>query len=504
MQMFMKQRFKLMTVYGVIIICFCLTFGVGMFAMTLEPDEVWILMSTMKAFGIPLPPTSAVNHPVITSGGVHFVLHGLIALVWGADILVHRFVSIGVVLILLGIVFKLIEYHIKDRILALAGTALFATAPGFLLQASLATAEIIATTIFLLAVFYWIQFGSRSVGMALLGGFLFGLACATRMTCLSMLPAILIWSVLIHRSWAARIIYPVLSIAVAVFVFVGFVAAYSYTFSDSPSNWNLMRMSFASDANGLGRSFEGFIMRLNYMEVANGIIPVIAIVALAGWFINRLEAGEDDRKFIELCGFLLLAGCIGWFSWVLKAPIPHIRYLWPVIPVLWLVAILLGLSAMNRVQQKRTAVIAHLAIIIMCAFVGLRDVRMLAVGDSLRLVYEAAHLSRLGTPEDFFIARRNQNEIAALLKNLPAFATIYALSEPAAYPMTYLSVRRVKAFTRPFRASAEDYLLVQPSDRFIWLPKWDLIGWLQDNTTLVEHRGGYDVYRVHEGDFLVP
>ncbi|MBK1656438.1 glycosyltransferase family 39 protein [Allochromatium vinosum] len=496
------QRAGLMSVYGAIVVCFCLTFIVGAFAMTVEPDEVWILMSTMKAFGIPLPPTSAVAHPVTTSGGVHFVLHGLVALGWGGNILVHRFVSIGVVLVLFGIVYKLIEVHVKDRVLALAGVALFATAPGFLLQASLATAEIVATTLMLLAVLYWVQFGSRSAGMALLGGVFFGLACATRMTCLSMLPAILVWSILAHRGWVARLIYPVLGVAVAVFVFVDFVAAYSYFFNDSPSNWSPMMISFASDANGLGRPFEGIMMRLNYMEVADGIIPVIAIVALTGWFISRLGAGEDDRKFVELCAFLLLAGSMGWLSWVLRAPIPHIRYLWPAIPMLWLAAILLGLSALKRVRQKRTAMIAHLSLIIICAFLGLLNIRMLAVGDSLGLVYEAARVSGLGTPKDFFVARRNQNEVAALLRNLPPSATIHALSEAAAYPMTYLSARAVKALARPFIASAEDYLLVQPCDRSFWLPKWDLISWLQDNTTLVERRGSYDLYKVHEGAFL--
>ena len=50
-----------------------------------------------------------------------------------------------------------------------------------------------------------------------------------------------------------------------------------------------------------------------------------------------------------------------------------------------------------------------------------------------------------------------------------------ALVEQAAYPITYLSGRTVKSFAQPVKASAEDYLLVQPSDYSIWPASWDSI-----------------------------
>ena len=492
----MKKKLPwLMTVYGMIIAGFCLTFGIGVFAMTLEPDESWILMSTMKAFGIPLPPTSAVDHPVTTSGGLHLLLHGLIAQGWGRNIFVHRLVSVAVTLVLLGIVFKGIEYQVKNRALAAAGTALFATAPGFLLQASLATAEIVATTLFLLAVLFWVRFGARSASMALLGGVIFGLACATRMTCLSMLPAILVWSVVVHRGWLARFVYPMLCLAMALFVFTGLVAAYFYAFDDSSMGglWENAK------ATGLSRSFDGVFMRLNYIVVGDGIIPVMAIVALAAWFIIKMDTGRYDRKLIGLSAFLLFAGCAGWLAWVLKSPIAHIRYLWPAIPMLWLAAILLSLSALARVRQGRTLSIAHVSIILVCALQGLLNVRMLAVGDSLALVYEAARQSQLGTPGYFRLARSHQDEMASLLQDLPASANIYSFKHLAAYPMTYLSSRTIKPLQQTYKASAEDYLLVQPSDRSIWSPEWHLISWQQGNTTLVERRGRYELYRMREG-----
>ena len=66
-------------------------------------------------------------------------------------------------------------------------------------------------------------------------------------------------------------------------------------------------------------------------------------------------------------------------------------------------------------------------------------------------------------------------------------------------PITYLSGRTGKSFAQPVKASAEDYLLVQPSDYSIWPASWDSISWLHDNTTLVERHGEYALYRMREG-----
>jgi hypothetical protein len=143
--------------------------------------------------------------------------------------------------------------------------------------------------------------------------------------------------------------------------------------------------------------------------------------------------------------------------------------------------------------------ITHLVLILMCTAQGLLNVRMLAVGDSLALVYEIARGARLGTPKEYFEPRRNQEAMAKLLSSLDSSANIQAFSAPAAYPMTFLSGRTVKSFPQPTKATAMDYLLVQPSDYSLYRTKWDLIGWMQDNTTLVEQRGDYALYRLREG-----
>jgi len=331
--------------------------------------------------------------------------------------------------------------------------------------------------------------------MALLGGVLFGLACATRMTCLSMLPAILVWSILMRRGWSARLVYPVLAIAMAALVWVAFVAAYFSAFGATRLSEFMVAFGLSS---GVSVPFEGIQMRLNYLVVGEGVIPVLAILALVGWFMSRLDEGKEDRGTIELCGFLLLAGAAGWFAWVLKAPIPHIRYLWPAIPLLWLAAILLGMSALSRSTRPKTVLMTHMVLILMCAAQGLLNMRMLAVGDSLALVYEFARGTRLATQTNFFAPRKSQDTMASLMASLPSSATVYALAEEAAYPMAFLSGRPVKSIRQSTKTSAEDYLLVQPSD-YYRRTNWDLIGWVQANTTLMAQHGKYELRRVREG-----
>lgn len=484
----------LKTIYLAVVLCFIATFVWGCFLFTIEADESWILMSTMKAFGIELVETSALNGAVATSGGVHLVIHGLLALLNGG-ILLHRFVSVLCAVILLCLVFLVAIRFLKDRVIAAAGTAAFAASPGFLLQSSMATAEIVATTVFILATLFWTRFGAKSVIFAIFGGLLFGLACATRMTCLAMLPAILIWSFLANRQWAARLLYPIVAIAVAVVVFTACVNAYSYAFDGTL--WDPFLVS-AGSATGLGRPFEGGLLRMNYLLVSDGIFPVAGIFGLVAWYVVRLKS-PDDPEIMPLCGFLLIAGVGAWAAWVFKAPIAHIRYLWPAIPLLWLAAILLGLANLKRVKNPVTILVVHATIMGVCLVQGLFNVRMLAVGESLTVLYEFSRKAPLAIPREYFAARNDQEAIIRAVRDLPASGNIYAVMVQATYPITYASGRTIKPLQAADKLSDADFLIVAPSDRNIWVPSWDLIGWIQENTLPLERHGDYALYSLRQG-----
>jgi hypothetical protein len=483
----------LKTIYLTIVLCFISTFIWGCFVFTIEADESWILMSTMKAFGIKVVETSALDYPVATSGGIHLVINGILASL-NSDILIHRFVSVLFSLATLYLTYIAINYHLKDKIIAAAGMAAFATCPGFLLQSAMATAEIVATTIFIMATLFWTRFGARSVYFAILGGVLFGLACATRMTCLAMLPTILIWSFLVHRGLAARLLYPIMATAVAVVVFTACVSAHFHAFGDVPWDQFLARMS---SATGVGGSFKGVLGVLNYLLVSDGIFPLLGMIGLVGWYISQIES-TDDAELMPLCGFLLIAGFCAWGAWVLNAPIAHIRYLWPAIPMLWLAAILLGLTRLKRVKNPITHLSFHLTIISFCLVQGLFNIRTLAVGESLTVLYEFTRTSPLAIPQKNFAARNHQDAIARAVRDLPASGNVYALG-PGSYPITYASGRTIKPLRTARIFSDSDFLIILPSDRNIWVPSWDRIVWLHENTLLLERHGEYALYTLRQG-----
>lgn len=404
------------------------------------------------------------------------MLHGLVASVRSGDILWHRLVSVAAALGLLALVCGTLRHHVGDAALAAAGTALFVTAPGFLLQASLATAEIIAMLAFLLAALFWVGVGHRSASGALAAGVLFGLACATRMTCLSMLPALPLWAALAGHGWRERVAHP-LAVVTAGAVFAACVAGYVVAFADVP--WR-DALAAAGNASGVTRAYGGVLVRLSCAVVGEGIVPVLA---LTGWTCLRLLAQREGDATLRLSSFLLCAGLAGWLAWLVKAPIPHIRYLWPAIPLLWLAGILLATSTLALAERPRVRWIAHAVVVASCVVQGLINLRMLAVGESFMLVYEAAHGTRLLRPAPYGVPRANQEAMARRLAELPKTANVTAFITEATYPLTYLGGRTVSRW-RPLQSvSSDEYQVVQPTS---WAGNWERIGWVTAHMTLVQ------------------
>jgi hypothetical protein len=201
------------------IFCFLLLFAAGAVFFTVEPDEAWILLSTMKAFGLPVPDTSAVATPILTSGGLHTLVHGVIA-IFTTSIIAHRAVSVLFSAGLLGLVFAILRGLPASPGLAAAGTAMFAAVPGFVLQAGLATAEVMATTLMLGGLLLWVRRGLQSAVGAVWAGVLVGLASATRVNCVVALGAMVVGILLARISWRERLLRSGLGIGVAALLLV--------------------------------------------------------------------------------------------------------------------------------------------------------------------------------------------------------------------------------------------------------------------------------------------
>ena len=85
------ERFSV-PLYAAVILVFFALLVAGAWFLTVEADEAWMLLSTMNAFGIPLPQTDALASPVLTTGGLHLLTHGLLARIT-SSIFIHRMAS---------------------------------------------------------------------------------------------------------------------------------------------------------------------------------------------------------------------------------------------------------------------------------------------------------------------------------------------------------------------------------------------------------------------------
>jgi len=180
----------LLTLYAVLIIAMLALFVAAAWYLTLEMDEAWILLSTANVAGIPLPPTTALAHPVLTTGGLHLLLYAL-AMQGTTDIFVLRLISVIASALLLFVVYRILRRRGHPAARAAAGTVLFCAVPGFVLQAGMAMGEILATAALLPGLMICMRGPAESYRNAIGGGLLLGLACATRIGCLPVLAGLL-------------------------------------------------------------------------------------------------------------------------------------------------------------------------------------------------------------------------------------------------------------------------------------------------------------------------
>jgi hypothetical protein len=458
--------------------------------LTLEADEANILLSAYNAFGIPLPQDSAAVFPTVTSGGVYPLIHGLIGMVT-TNVGVHRAVSILLSVILVGAVFRLLRGMKVSPPLAMAGTAMFAATPGFLLVGSAAMAEIMAAILLLAGLVQWVKTGRRSIVGALACGLLFGLACATRFNAVFVLPAILLYALDFEPGWRRKLLYPGLCVATGVLVFI--LATQTYLLvGAAPALAAQADMGAVTGASS-GKTLLHFA---RYLLIANDWLPLWVIVGASGLYlaVGRRILRRRDR---QLTALLLLGGTIGWIMWVFRAPIPHVRYLWPALPCLWLGGIIVATSLVERTRSQPARTWLHVAALVTCFYQALTNFYLVAQGDSLLTSYQLNRISPLLNRGPNWTAADDQRAFADAVRSLPPSAALYTINRNAAFPITYYSGRTVEPLVGARFNGTPVYILALPVDFAIWRPLREQVAWRERYTTSVWRRGDYALFRVH-------
>ncbi len=351
------------------------------------------------------------------------------------------------------------------------------------------------------AIALWTSPG-RSMRLRVIGtGLLYGLAAASRFDLVLFGPALILAS-----AWRAddsgkvRIAWNLaswgsVSIGVAVFAL---------------NHWlmNVVDHGRAAGEIGIATGLSGW--SLNYPSLLNrwftattfAPLPFLAIAAVSAFWArpdttDRIAAAPSRETLLAVTGAVLLT------AWLLRAPIPHLRYAYP---ALFCFAAL-GAFGLQRAAAwsvaRRSAY--HL---MLCHCVALACVvgsigttaRSLVMSDSDYASWEWTHEMAY----DYFRrfeAKQDQQEVARFLRDdLPHEAALYSY---VPYALRYLAQRPVIALDKPDAwggptGGRPRYIVLTPAvGTYFYLPA-EVADWLRRNGKLARQIGRYSIYAIAE------
>ena len=230
--------------------------------------------------------------------------------------------------------------------------------------------------------------------------------------------------------------------------------------------------------------------------------PFLAIAAVSAFWarpdpIDREAAIPSRETLLAVTGTVLLAG------WLLRAPIPHLRYAYPALFCFAaLGAVGLQRAAAWSVAQRSTY---HF---MLCHYVALACVigsiattaRSLVMSDSDYASWEWTHEMAY----DYFRrfeAKQHQQEVARFLRDeLPHEAALYSY---VPYALRYLTQRPVIALDKPAAWATPTggrprYIVLTPAvGTYLYLPV-EVANWLHRNGKLTRQIGRYSIYAIAE------
>ena len=274
---------------------------------------------------------------------------------------------------------------------------------------------------------------------------------------------------------------------------------------------NLPANSVAQDdlanATGLAAWSFNYPKLLNQWSTLGSFVPVGLLALLsASVFLPPRSQGNDVPRVPapRLESLLLASGVILMAGWLLRAPIPHLRYVWPALFCFGA----LGSIGLGRLLRRLRAegngkalLWAQCMGVVVMATSLVSGLRSLVVADSDIISWEWSNEA----PLDYFrrfAARAEQQEVAQFLNTgLPAEATIhawlpYALRYLSERPVVDLQSRAIASDTQP---RDERYLVMTPTVGAYLHLDTEAGDWIAANAKLVAQFGRTEVYRLPAG-----
>lgn len=300
--------------------CVLALLGTGLF--TLGYDEVWLLESALQ-LSHPVPDELA-TQPVLTSGGPYALAQALILWITGATVVPARLLSVVCLFAALFTVYRTARRADGTGAGWIAIAAVLA-APGALFYGATAFAEMPAFLLVLLTSLAAARPGGGRVPWWLGVGLLAGLAAATRLNVVVVLPCLLVlaWP---HRPDARRFRDALLAVVLGGVVFAACLIVQGL-FGDA------FAVKDAQASAGLAELIPRYPVLLNRWRIASALAPLpLLVVVTAGsfWALRRYASSSPGSSWPSL--LLVPFAWLAYAAWLVKSPIPHLRYLWPAVP----------------------------------------------------------------------------------------------------------------------------------------------------------------------------
>ncbi|MFC1758316.1 hypothetical protein ACFL2H_06055 [Planctomycetota bacterium] len=335
---------------SVILAFVCLSF------MTVGTDEAWVLMGVRSLYS-PFE-AGVTSSPILTSSGLYTIVESLLFQLSTDTIWVHRIFPLACWFAICTLLFRHEKANDSDFDNCLIPMAVMIGAPGTLIVASSALGTVPAFFLFLLASMYWFRTGHKPRIKVLVSGCLFGLAAATRTDLILFAPAIIIASLTCPdvTKRISRFTEAVSATILGMLVFVLNGIIHEYLKSPEEHEIDL------GATTGIAGALFDYPQILNKFIISNSFLPfsvMVVITCLA--FYKR-----SQKKDFEWQYFLICFGFISWAAWIVRAPIPHLRYLWPGQAAF---AVVLGINLSRLSWQNRSNRFLRLACV--CISLGM-------------------------------------------------------------------------------------------------------------------------------------
>lgn len=476
----------------------------AVFVMTLGTDEAWVLNGLRSALHPQVEHLS--TELIVTSGGPFALVN--VALEWaaGSRVWLHRMVSLAC----LGLAFVLVLRHdSKLRSPAAARWVMLAplvAVPGAAEVGTAALGTSMGLCLMLAALTVWASTRAALAWRVTGGGLLYGLAAAARFDLVLVGPAVLLASSV--RLTPERRIALRLNFGAWAFVAIG-IALFLLNQWVMSLPANAMPAAEVSSATGLDPWSLNYPKQLNQWFTLTTLAPLswLAVMTVSAFWWPQAAAATtaasptDAPRFETL---LAVTGAVLLAAWLVRAPIPHLRYAFP---ALFCFAALAAFGL--RELLVRALASGSMRHVLLCHCVALAFVfgsigtttRSLVMSDSDYASWEWTH----EMPFDYFRrfeARQHQQEAAAYLRDqMPADARLYSY---VPYALRYLTSRPVVAIDRAPLADAavphaQRYLVLTPAIGTYFSMKPESATWILAQAPLVKQIGRYSIYKLPAG-----